>query len=245
MEASTQPQNPYLANPSAEWMAHRDASMSQQPRWLKPIAIISMVIGTLGFGNGCLSVIGVLFQGFIQRLVNFQPGGVGNGGQAQMDALTRRMQQDLMAIQQENWISLLLFSMMAIVSGALLFWGGLAILRDRPNGVSVLRKGFIFAIVYLAGHTLFSTYMWFETKPITDRYFEDLITTMPQKQKQGTAGLEIMRGTMKGVMIVTLVIQVFFVVTKIVLYLLGTLYLGRVIKKLAEHSVVAEIAPTG
>lgn len=136
------------------------------------------------------------------------------------------MQQSMVTMHQEHWFILQFFYLFAMVSGAYLFWCALAVLRNNPLGSSKLRQAFIVAIAYLTLSVLLGLYMYFETKPIMDRYLEDVVSTVPP------AASAIMRTSVKIGTNVALVAQIAFLVIKIVLYLLGIVYLGKVAKQM-------------
>ncbi len=241
MEPSSTPQNPYLAAPSEEWVTAQ-AVPTNQPRWRTTLAIIAMVLGTMGFANGGLSLLGVLFGGQLQKAFmapSMAQGRGNNPAAAEMDAIMRRYQQDLIAVQEENWIPNIILAILHIVSGVLLFWGALSVLSKFNHGNAWLRSACQFAVVFEVGRVILATYIVFETKPVIERFFTDFMRVGQANAPAGTN--ELMRTTMTVSLYVGIAIQWIFMLIKSTFYSITAVYFGRLIK--AEKEAASNPAP--
>jgi len=227
MESTPASNNPYLVAPSEEFVK----AQATQPKkfvWKTTLAVIVLVLGTIGFANGCLSMLGTIFGTQLQKMFT-SPSVTARGAAAQeMDGIMRRYQQDILAIHEENRTSLIIFAVLHIVSGAILFAGGLSVLSSYTHGNTLIRNACLFAVVFEVGRVILTTYVAFETKTVMARFATDIAQANGGNMP---ADSQNMINTMMLVSFyVGLVIQIILVITRTTFYAITATYFGRVIK---------------
>ncbi|MFO0883901.1 MAG: hypothetical protein U0894_06910 [Pirellulales bacterium] len=227
MESTPASHNPYQVAPSEEFVKAQ-ATSPQKYTWKTTLAVIVLVLGTIGFANGCFSMLGTVFGSQLQKIFTSTNAPGGGAAAQEMDNIMRRYQQDILAIHEENRISLVIFAILHIVSGALLFAGGLSVLSSYTHGNPLLRNACLFAIVFEVGRVILTTYVAFETKTVMARFATDIA------QANGGNMPADSQNMIKTMMLVSfyvgLAIQILLVITRTTFYAITAAYFGRIIK---------------
>lgn len=229
MEPAPISDNPYLVAPSEEFVQAQATTPSKKFAWKTTLAVIVLVLGTIGFANGCISMLGTVFGGQLQKMFASPSVTARGAGAQEIDGIMRRYQQDLLAIQEENRTSLLIFAVLHILAGAFLFAGGLSSLTSYRHANSLMRNACFFAIVFEVGRIILTTYVAFETKAVMTRFVSDL-TQANGGGEMPASGKNMVKTVMMVSFYIGLVIQFVLVIARTTFYAITAAYFGRILQ---------------
>lgn len=228
MEPAPTSDNPYLVAPSEEFVKAQATPTTKKFAWKTTLAVIVLVLGTIGFANGCISMLGTVFGGQLQKMFASPSVTARGSGAQEIDGIMRRYQQDLLAIQEENRTSLLIFAALHILAGAFLFAGGLSSLTSYRHANSLMRNACFFAIVFEVGRIILTTYVAFETKAVMTRFVSDL--TQANGGDMPASGKNMVKTVMMVSFYIGLVIQFVLVIARTTFYAFTAAYFGRILQ---------------
>jgi hypothetical protein len=200
--------------------SYDDPKPRVRPTALTVICVLGIVFGVLGLLGGGIGLLSQLFSSQIQQAVTAGQTGTGPAAGAQTEILARTMEIS----KKYNPILIPLTIAKILVEGALLI-GAIMTLGFKLTGKSMLAGALIAAAILESIQFIPRTMMQRDTSAA-------LADLMPQimAAQQGARGMPAgfdMSAMMNGIGTVTLVFGFFWLVAKIVLYVLGTKYLRR------------------
>ena len=200
--------------------SYDDPKPRVRPTALTVICVLGIVFGVLGLLSGGGGLVYQLFSSQIQQAVTAGQTGTGPAAGAQTEILARTKEIS----KKYNPILIPLTIAKILVEGALLI-GAIMTLGFKLSGKSMLAGALIAAAILESIQFIPRTMMQRDTSAA-------LADLMPQimAAQQGARGMPAgfdMSSMMNGIGTVTLVFGFFWLVAKIVLYVLGTKYLRR------------------
>jgi len=201
--------------------SYDDPKPRVRPTALTVICVLGIVFGVLGLLTGGIGLLSQLFSSQIQQAVTAGQTGInGPAAEAQAEIVTRTMDIS----RKYNPVLIPLTVVKILVEGALLI-GSIMTLGFKLSGKSMLAGALIGAGILESIMFVPRAMMQRETQAAV----ADLLPQIMAAQ-QGARGMPAgfdMSSIMNGVGTVTLVFGLFWLVVKIVLYVLGTKYLRR------------------
>ena len=198
---------------------YSDPQPRVRPRALTVICVLAIVFGALGLLAGCFGLISQVASSAIQQaVVSGQAGAGAPAAGAQTEMITKTM-----AIASKyNPIMIPLTILRILVEGALLI-GGIMALSIKATGRTLLVNGLIAAAI-LESISFVPRYMiQKETQVVTAELMPQIMAAQ-QGANAVPPGFD-MSAMMSGIGTVALVLGLFWLIAKIVVYILGIRYL--------------------
>ena len=137
-------QNPYQSNPT---LPQATSVPQQKPGGLTAIAVICLILGSLGALMALLSIAMLFLQGSMNQFQAAQPGGPPAEFFAEMEAL-----------QASQFIPTLIVNGCNVIIGSLLAIGSIGVLGTKEWGRNLLRNALLAAIFFVIVRGIYS--MW-------------------------------------------------------------------------------------
>ena len=196
-------QNPYQSIPMLP--NSKSVVPQEKPGGLTAIAVICLILGTLGVLVSLATIVMLFFQDDLNQFQNAQPGGSTPEFVAEMEAL-----------QTSQLLPNLIFSGCNVIIGSLLVTGSIGVLGTNEWGRSLLRNSLLVAILFVIVRGIYG--MWIQFQSIST------ISKMIPSGGEGAAELEMI---MRISIIVGLVIGIVWLVVLVVFYAWSRSYLNK------------------
>jgi hypothetical protein len=142
---------------------------TERPGSLTPIAIIGIVLGSLGVLAALGGIIGLLLQ---DQLTGLQQ-------TAQLPEAQRELLEQTSALTRAYLVPTMIAALANLVASIFLIVGGAVLLGRKPVAVGLMTKTVIAAIVVDLYSTALAIYMQLKTKPLTDQMMRATTAEMP------------------------------------------------------------------
>ena len=194
-------QNPYQSNPT---LPQATSVPQQKPGGLTAIAVICLILGSLGALMALFGIAMLFLQGSMNQFQAAQPGGPPPEFLAEMEAL-----------QASQFIPTLIVNGCNVIIGSLLAIGSIGVLGTKEWGRSLLRNALLAAIFFVVVRGIYS--MWVQ------------YSSMSAMSKMVPSGGDAatMEAIMQGGIIFGIVIGVIWMAVLIGFYIWSRSYLNK------------------
>ena len=155
-------QNPYQSNPT---LPQATSVPQQKPGGLTAIAVICLILGSLGALMALFGIVMLFFQGSMNQFQAAQPGGPPPEFLAEMEAL-----------QASQFIPTLIVNGCNVIIGSLLAIGSIGVLGTKEWGRNLLRNALLAAIFFVVVRGIYG--MWVQYSSMSVSYTH---LTLPTK----------------------------------------------------------------
>lgn len=194
-------QNPYQSNPT---LPQATSVPQQKPGGLTAIAVICLILGSLGALMALFGIVMLFFQGSMNQFQAAQPGGPPPEFLAEMEAL-----------QASQFIPTLIVNGCNVLIGSLLAIGSIGVLGTKEWGRSLLRNALLAAIFFVVVRGIYSMWVQYSSMSVISKM-------VPAGGDKAT-----MEAIMQGTIIFGIVIGVIWMVVMIGFYIWSRIYLNK------------------
>ena len=194
-------QNPYQSNPT---LPQSTSVPQQKPGGLTAIAVICLILGSLGALMALFGIVMLFFQGSMNQFQAAQPGGPPPEFFAEMEAL-----------QASQFIPTLIVNGANVLIGSLLAIGSIGVLGTKEWGRSLLRNALLAAIFFVVVRGIYSMWVQYSSMSVISKM-------VPAGGDKAT-----MEAIMQGTIIFGIVIGVIWMVVMIGFYIWSRIYLNK------------------
>ena len=194
-------QNPYQSNPT---LPQATSVPQQKPGGLTAIAVICLILGSLGALIALFGIVMLFFQGSMNQFQAAQPGGPPPEFLAEMEAL-----------QASQFIPTLIVNGCNVIIGSLLAIGSIGVLGTKEWGRNLLRNALLAAIFFVVVRGIYSMWVQYSSMSVISKM-------VPAGGDKAT-----MEAIMQGTIIFGIVIGVIWMVVMIGFYIWSRIYLNK------------------
>lgn len=194
-------QNPYQSNPT---LPQATSVPQQKPGGLTAIAVICLILGSLGALMALFGIVMLFFQGSMNQFQAAQPGGPPPEFLAEMEAL-----------QASQFIPTLIVNGCNVIIGSLLAIGSIGVLGTKEWGRNLLRNALLAAIFFVVVRGIYSMWVQYSSMSVISKM-------VPAGGDKAT-----MEAIMQGTIIFGIVIGVIWMVVLIGFYIWSRIYLNK------------------
>ena len=194
-------ENPYQSNPT---LPQATSVPQQKPGGLTAIAVICLILGSLGALMALFGIAMLFFQESMNQFQAAQPGGPPPEFLAEMEAL-----------QASQFIPNLIVNGCNVIIGSLLAIGSIGVLGTKEWGRNLLRNALLAAIFFVIVRGIYS--MWVQYNSMSA-----ISKMLPSGEDTAT-----MEAIMQGTIIFGIVIGVIWMVVMIGFYIWSWIYLNK------------------
>jgi len=194
-------QNPYQSNPT---LPQATSVPQQKPGGLTAIAVICLILGSLGALMALFGIVMLFFQGSMNQFQAAQPGGPPPEFLAEMEAL-----------QASQFIPTLIVNGCNVIIGSLLAIGSIGVLGTKEWGRNLLRNALLAAIFFVVVRGIYSMWVQYNSMSVISKM-------VPAGGDKAT-----MEAIMQGTIIFGIVIGVIWMVVMIGFYIWSRIYLNK------------------
>ena len=194
-------QNPYQSNPT---LPQATSVPQQKPGGLTAIAVICLILGSLGALIALFGIVMLFFQGSMNQFQAAQPGGPPPEFFAEMEAL-----------QASQFIPTLIVNGCNVIIGSLLAIGSIGVLGTKEWGRNLLRNALLAAIFFVVVRGIYSMWVQYSSMSVISKM-------VPAGGDKAT-----MEAIMQGTIIFGIVIGVIWMVVLIGFYIWSRIYLNK------------------
>jgi len=194
-------QNPYQSNPT---LPQATSVPQQKPGGLTAIAVICLILGSLGALMALFGIVMLFFQGSMNQFQAAQPGGPPPEFLAEMEAL-----------QASQFIPTLIVNGCNVIIGSLLAIGSIGVLGTKEWGRNLLRNALLAAIFFVVVRGIYSMWVQYSSMSVISKM-------VPAGGDKAT-----MEAIMQGTIIFGIVIGVIWMVVMIGFYIWSRIYLNK------------------
>ena len=194
-------QNPYQSNPT---LPQATSVPQQKPGGLTAIAVICLILGSLGALMALFGIVILFFQGSMNQFQAAQPGGPPPEFLAEMEAL-----------QASQFIPTLIVNGCNVIIGSLLAIGSIGVLGTKEWGRNLLRNALLAAIFFVVVRGIYSMWVQYSSMSVISKM-------VPAGGDKAT-----MEAIMQGTIIFGIVIGVIWMVVLIGFYIWSRIYLNK------------------
>ena len=194
-------QNPYQSNPT---LPQATSVPQQKPGGLTAIAVICLILGSLGALIALFGIVMLFFQGSMNQFQAAQPGGPPPEFLAEMEAL-----------QASQFIPTLIVNGCNVIIGSLLAIGSIGVLGTKEWGRNLLRNALLAAIFFVVVRGIYSMWVQYSSMSVISKM-------VPAGGDKAT-----MEAIMQGTIIFGIVIGVIWMVVLIGFYIWSRIYLNK------------------
>ena len=194
-------QNPYQSNPT---LPQATSVPQQKPGGLTAIAVICLILGSLGALMALFGIVMLFFQGSMNQFQAAQPGGPPPEFLAEMEAL-----------QASQFIPTLIVNGCNVIIGSLLVIGSIGVLGTKEWGRNLLRNALLAAIFFVVVRGIYSMWVQYSSMSVISKM-------VPAGGDKAT-----MEAIMQGTIIFGIVIGVIWMVVMIGFYIWSRIYLNK------------------
>jgi len=236
MSANPQLFDPYRS-PSLPEGPYTKSSPSGRPGFLTTLCVLCIVLGALGLFNSLFGAFGlVVGRQFQQMAIKAQSQTPGLS--PEMREAQKKMQTEIIAIQDKYLWALGGGLVFRFVVSAMLLTGGIGALGLRPWGRQVLMVGCAVAAPFVLLDAILQSLITMENMTVMNSYMEGMMNATPGKEMpQNMEGF--VRGMIGAVKIASIVMVALIAVAKIALYIFGLLYLQKPHIKSLFHATLS------
>ena len=156
------------------------------PAWLKFVCIGCIVLGSLGLLTGLMGIAGQLFNAGVQSSMEEFMNAMQKGVPNKTIEIQRKMQAEMMAVQQRYLVMNLIFLGMQLFVAATLVAGGILALRMKPNGRKLLIAAMSAAVVFELVRLPPTIMMQWESSKVMQPFMDEM---MAASSPQGGGGM--------------------------------------------------------
>ena len=194
-------QNPYQSNPT---LPQATSVPQQKPGGLTAIAVICLILGSLGALMALFGIVMLFFQGSMNQFQAAQPGGPPPEFLAEMEAL-----------QASQFIPTLIVNGCNVIIGSLLAIGSIGVLGTKEWGRNLLRNALLAAIFFVVVRGIYG--MWVQYNSMSA-----ISKMLPSGEDTATVQAIVQGGIIFGI-----VIGVIWMVVMIGFYIWSRIYLNK------------------
>ena len=194
-------QNPYQSNPT---LPQATSVPQQKPGGLTAIAVICLILGSLGALMALFGIVMLFFQGSMNQFQAAQPGGPPPEFLAEMEAL-----------QASQFIPTLIVNGCNVIIGSLLAIGSIGVLGTKEWGRNLLRNALLAAIFFVVVRGIYGMWVQYSSMSVISKM-------VPAGGDKAT-----MEAIMQGTIIFGIVIGVVWMVVLIGFYIWSRIYLNK------------------
>ena len=194
-------QNPYQSNPT---LPQATSVPQQKPGGLTAIAVICLILGSLGALIALFGIVMLFFQRSMNQFQAAQPGGPPLEFLAEMEAL-----------QASQFIPTLIVNGCNVIIGSLLAIGSIGVLGTKEWGRNLLRNALLAAIFFVVVRGIYSMWVQYSSMSVISKM-------VPAGGDKAT-----MEAIMQGTIIFGIVIGVIWMVVLIGFYIWSRIYLNK------------------
>ena len=194
-------QNPYQSNPT---LPQATSVPQQKPGGLTAIAVICLILGSLGALIALFGIVMLFFQGSMNQFQAAQPGGPPPEFLAEMEAL-----------QASQFIPTLIVNGCNVIIGSLLAIGSIGVLGTKEWGRNLLRNALLAAIFFVVVRGIYGMWVQYNSMSVISKM-------VPAGGDKAT-----MEAIMQGTIIFGIVIGVIWMVVMIGFYIWSRIYLNK------------------
>ena len=194
-------QNPYQSNPT---LPQATSVPQQKPGGLTAIAVICLILGSLGALMALFGIVMLFFQGSMNQFQAAQPGGPPPEFLAEMEAL-----------QASQFIPTLIVNGCNVIIGSLLAIGSIGVLGTKEWGRNLLRNALLAAIFFVVVRGIYGMWVQYSSMSVISKM-------VPAGGDKAT-----MEAIMQGTIIFGIVIGVIWMVVMIGFYIWSRIYLNK------------------
>ena len=194
-------ENPYQSNPT---LPQATSVPQQKPGGLTAIAVICLILGSLGALMALFGIAMLFLQGSMNQLQAAQPGGPPPEFLAEMEAL-----------QASQFIPTLIVNGCNVIIGSLLAIGSIGVLGTKEWGRNLLRNALLAAIFFVIVRGIYS--MWVQYNSMSA-----ISKMLPSGEDTAT-----LQAIMQGSIIFGIVIGVIWMAVLIGFYVWSWIYLNK------------------
>lgn len=194
-------QNPYQSNPT---LPQATSVPQQKPGGLTAIAVICLILGSLGALIALFGIVMLFFQGSMNQFQAAQPGGPPPEFLAEMEAL-----------QASQFIPTLIVNGCNVIIGSLLAIGSIGVLGTKEWGRNLLRNALLAAIFFVVVRGIYGMWVQYSSMSVISKM-------VPAGGDKAT-----MEAIMQGTIIFGIVIGVIWMVVLIGFYIWSRIYLNK------------------
>lgn len=194
-------QNPYQSNPT---LPQATSVPQQKPGGLTAIAVICLILGSLGALIALFGIVMLFFQGSMNQFQAAQPGGPPPEFLAEMEAL-----------QASQFIPTLIVNGCNVIIGSLLAIGSIGVLGTKEWGRNLLRNALLAAIFFVVVRGIYGMWVQYSSMSVISKM-------VPAGGDKAT-----MEAIMQGTIIFGIVIGVIWMVVMIGFYIWSRIYLNK------------------
>ena len=194
-------QNPYQSNPT---LPQATSVPQQKPGGLTAIAVICLILGSLGALMALFGIVMLFFQGSMNQFQAAQPGGPPPEFLAEMEAL-----------QASQFIPTLIVNGCNVIIGSLLAIGSIGVLGTKEWGRNLLRNALLAAIFFVVVRGIYGMWVQYNSMSVISKM-------VPAGGDKAT-----MEAIMQGTIIFGIVIGVIWMVVMIGFYIWSRIYLNK------------------
>ena len=194
-------ENPYQSNPT---LPQATSVPQQKPGGLTAIAVICLILGSLGALIALFGIVMLFFQGSMNQFQAAQPGGPPPEFLAEMEAL-----------QASQFIPTLIVNGCNVIIGSLLAIGSIGVLGTKEWGRSLLRNALLAAIFFVVVRGIYGMWVQYSSMSVISKM-------VPAGGDKAT-----MEAIMQGTIIFGIVIGVIWMVVMIGFYIWSRIYLNK------------------
>ena len=194
-------QNPYQSNPT---LPQATSVPQQKPGGLTAIAVICLILGSLGALMALFGIVMLFFQGSMNQFQAAQPGGPPPEFLAEMEAL-----------QASQFIPTLIVNGCNVIIGSLLAIGSIGVLGTKEWGRNLLRNALLAAIFFVIVRGIYG--MWVQYNSMSA-----ISKMLPSGEDTATVQAIVQGGIIFGI-----VIGIIWMVVMIGFYIWSRIYLNK------------------
>ena len=194
-------QNPYQSNPT---LPQATSVPQQKPGGLTAIAVICLILGSLGALMALFGIVMLFFQGSMNQFQAAQPGGPPPEFLAEMEAL-----------QASQFIPTLIVNGCNVIIGSLLAIGSIGVLGTKEWGRNLLRNALLAAIFFVVVRGIYGMWVQYSSMSVISKM-------VPAGGDKAT-----MEAIMQGTIIFVIVIGFIWMVVLIGFYIWSRIYLNK------------------
>ena len=194
-------QNPYQSNPT---LPQATSVPQQKPGGLTAIAVICLILGSLGALIALFGIVMLFFQGSMNQFQAAQPGGPPPEFLAEMEAL-----------QASQFIPTLIVNGCNVIIGSLLAIGSIGVLGTKEWGRNLLRNALLAAIFFVVVRGIYGIWVQYNSMSVISKM-------VPAGGDKAT-----MEAIMQGTIIFGIAIGVIRMVVLIGFYIWSRIYLNK------------------
>ena len=194
-------QNPYQSNPT---LPQATSVPQQKPGGLTAIAVICLILGSLGALMALFGIVMLFFQGSMNQFQAAQPGGPPPEFLAEMEAL-----------QASQFIPTLIVNGCNVIIGSLLAIGSIGVLGTKEWGRNLLRNALLAAIFFVVVRGIYGIWVQYNSMSVISKM-------VPAGGDKAT-----MEAIMQGTIIFGIAIGVIRMVVLIGFYIWSRIYLNK------------------